>query len=129
MDAQVELLQALADPTRLRLLNLLMQTEEVCVCELVDALHLAQYNVSRHLQALLEVDLLEHRRSGKWIYYRIKRKLTPYQRTLLRAVEQLREEREEFRKDESRAVGRLKLRRNGLCCVGLVQRINSGRSR
>ncbi|MGD1156796.1 MAG: metalloregulator ArsR/SmtB family transcription factor [Terriglobia bacterium] len=120
MDAQVELFQALGDPTRLRLVNLLTQTGEICVCELVDALELPQYNVSRHLQILLKAGWLEDRKVGKWVYYRVARDLKPYHRSLLRAIDQLREEREDFRRDEQRASRRLKLRRGGLCCVGLV---------
>jgi ArsR family transcriptional regulator len=122
MDAQVELLQALSDPTRLRLMNLLAQTGEVCVCELVDALGLPQYNVSRHLQILLRAGWLEDRKMGKWVYYRVARNLKPYHRSLLRAVDQLREERADFRRDEAQASRRLKLRREGMCCVGLVSR-------
>ena len=52
MDRHAESIQVLGEPTRLRLLNLLAQTGEVCVCELVDALQLPQYNVSRHLSVL-----------------------------------------------------------------------------
>jgi ArsR family transcriptional regulator len=120
MDAQVELFQALGDPTRLRLVNLLTQTGEICVCELVDALELPQYNVSRHLQILLKAGWLEDRKVGKWVYYRVARDLKPYHRSMLRAIDQLREEREDFRRDEQRASRRLKLRRDGMCCVGLV---------
>ncbi len=120
MDRHVELFQALGDATRLRLLNLLTQTGEVCVCELVDALELPQYNVSRHLQILLKAGWLEDRKVGKWVYYGIARELKPHQRSVLQAIDQLREEREDFRRDEQRASRRLKLRRGGLCCVGLV---------
>ncbi len=123
MDRDAEILQALADPTRLRLLNLLTQTGEVCVCELVDALEVPQYNISRHLHILATAGWVEDRRVGKWIYYQVARDLKPYQRTLLRALELLGAEREDFRQDEARAGRRLKLRRGGLCCVGLVTRI------
>jgi len=126
MDAQVELFQALGDPTRLRLVNLLTQTGEICVCELVDALELPQYNVSRHLQILLKAGWLEDRKVGKWVYYRMARDLKPYHRSILRAIDQLREEREDFRRDEQRASRRLKLRRDGMCCVGLVSTVGSG---
>jgi ArsR family transcriptional regulator len=131
MDRDAEVFQSLADPTRLRLLNLLLQTGEICVCELADALRVPQYNVSRHLQILARAGLLEDRRVGKWIYYRIARDLRPYQRAVLRAVEQLREGRDDFQQDEARAGRRLKLRRDGACCVGLVtvqQRFKSPRS-
>jgi ArsR family transcriptional regulator len=126
MDAQVELFQALGDATRLRLVNLLTQTGEICVCELVDALELPQYNVSRHLQILLKAGWLEDRKVGKWVYYRMARDLKPYHRSILRAIDQLREEREDFQRDEARASRRLKLRRDGLCCVGLVSTIEGG---
>ena len=120
MDAHAEVFQSLAEPTRLRLLNLLMQTGEVCVCELSDALQIPQYNVSRHLQILVQAGFLEDRKLGKWVYYGLSGNLKPCHRLLLRAVEQLREEREDFIQDEKRASRRLKLRRGGLCCVGLV---------
>ena len=119
MDDHADVFQCLADPTRLRLLNVLMQAGEVCVCELVHALRLPQYGVSRHLQKLVGAGLLQARRQGKWIYYRIHGKLRPYQRALLRAVEQLGAERPDFEEDLERAGRRLKLRRDGACCVGL----------
>ncbi len=125
MDPHATQLESLADPTRLRLLNLLDQTEEICVCELVDALGIPQYNISRHLRILLGAGWLEDRRCGKWVYYRIARKLRPFERLLLRAVAELREERDDFREDEARARRRLRLRQGGLCCVGLVSRVRS----
>ena len=120
MDNHAELFQSLAEPTRLRLLHILMQTGEVCVCELVQALRLPQYGVSRHLHKLVDAGLLEAHRRGKWIYYRVKGSLKPYQRALLRAVAQLGTERKDFGEDLERASRRLKLRRAGLCCVGLA---------
>ena len=128
MDRDAETFQALGDPTRLRLLNLLRQTGEVCVCELVDALRLPQYNISRHLQILRQAGLVDDRKRGKWVYYAISKNLEPYQRLLLRALDQLAEGREDFRQDETRAGRRLKLRRDGLCCVGLVQRIEAAKA-
>ncbi len=128
MDRDAEILQALADPTRMRLLNLLTQAVEICVCELVDALGVPQYTVSRHLNVLAAAGWVEDRRQGKWIYYRIARDLRPYQKTLLNALGQLREERDDFHQDESRAGRRLEFRRGGVCCVGLVTRIGEALS-
>ncbi len=119
MDRDAEVFQSLAEPTRLRLLNILRQAGEVCVCELVDALQVPQYNVSRHLHVLAQAGLLDDRRCGKWIYYRIAKDLKPYQRALLRALAELRDERQDFQQDEARASRRLKLRRDGACCLGL----------
>lgn len=123
MDRDSEILQALADPTRLRLLNLLTQAVEICVCELVDALKIPQYKVSRHLSILASTGWVEDRRVGKWIYYRVSRNLRPYQMALLKALRQMRDEREDFRLDEARAARRLESRRGGVCCVGLVTKI------
>jgi ArsR family transcriptional regulator len=123
MDRDAEVLQALGDTTRLRLLNLLEQAREICVCELVDALQLPQYKVSRHLQVLTNAGWLQDRRRGKWVYYRISPDLKPFQHDLLRAIGRLREGRDDFRQDEARAGRRLMLRREGLCCVGLVAKI------
>jgi len=128
MDRDAEIFQALGDPTRLRLLNLLRQAGGICVCEFVDALRLPQYNVSRHLQILRQAGLVDDHKRGKWVYYAISKDLEPYQRLLLRALDQLGEGREDFRQDETRAGRRLKLRRDGLCCVGLVQRIGAAKA-
>ena len=120
MDDPTEVFQCLADPTRRRLLNVLLQAGEICGCELVQALRLPQYGVSRHLQKLVGAGLLQARRQGKWIYYRIQGSLKPYQRALLRAVAHLGTERKDFGEDLERAGRRLKLRRAGVCCVGLT---------
>jgi ArsR family transcriptional regulator len=66
-------LDAMTDPTRLRLLRLLRQ-EELCVCELVDTLRMPQYKISRHLRNLRAVGLVEARRDGRWMHYRLGRR-------------------------------------------------------
>lgn len=63
--------KALADQTRLRILMLLVGKEELCVCELTQALELAQPKISRHLAVLRESGLLLDRKSGLWVYYRL----------------------------------------------------------
>ena len=60
----------LTDLTRLRLLRLLCQ-QELCVCELVDTLRMPQYKISRHLRSLRAVGLVEARRDGRWMHYRL----------------------------------------------------------
>jgi ArsR family transcriptional regulator, arsenate/arsenite/antimonite-responsive transcriptional repressor len=68
----VRLLAALADPTRLRLLNL-MDGREVCVCYFVEILKQGQPKISRHLAYLRRAGIVEARREGKWMHYRIER--------------------------------------------------------
>src|SRR2546421_11223037 len=68
-DVPAFLFKTLADPTRLRLLNLLAGGE-TCVCELTDTLRVVQPKVSRHLAHLKRAGLVEARRNGKWTHYR-----------------------------------------------------------
>ncbi|HEY6445386.1 MAG TPA: metalloregulator ArsR/SmtB family transcription factor [Acidobacteriaceae bacterium] len=64
------LLAALADRTRLRLLNL-MNGKEVCVCYFVEILGQSQPKISRHLAYLRRAGVVAARREGKWMNYRI----------------------------------------------------------
>jgi ArsR family transcriptional regulator, arsenate/arsenite/antimonite-responsive transcriptional repressor len=68
----VKLFAAFADPTRLRLLNL-MNGREVCVCYFVEILKQGQPKISRHLAYLRRAGIVEARREGKWMHYRIDR--------------------------------------------------------
>jgi ArsR family transcriptional regulator len=64
------LFAALADPTRLRLLNLI-GGHEVCVCYFVEILRQGQPKISRHLAYLRRAGIVAARREGKWMHYRI----------------------------------------------------------
>jgi ArsR family transcriptional regulator, arsenate/arsenite/antimonite-responsive transcriptional repressor len=64
------LFAALADRTRLRLLNL-MNGKEVCVCYFVEILGQSQPKISRHLAYLRRAGIVTARREGKWAYYKI----------------------------------------------------------
>lgn len=64
------LFRALADRTRLRLLSLMGDTE-VCVCFFVEILQTNQPKISRHLAYLRKAQIVEARREGKWMHYRI----------------------------------------------------------
>ena len=64
------LFRALADRTRLRLLNLMFD-EEICVCFLVEVLGAHQPKISRHLAYLRRAGLVAARREGKWMHYRV----------------------------------------------------------
>jgi ArsR family transcriptional regulator len=68
--ALATLFAALADPTRLRLLNL-MAGREVCVCYFVEILRQGQPKISRHLAYLRNAGIVSARREGKWMHYRI----------------------------------------------------------
>jgi ArsR family transcriptional regulator len=69
-EATAALFRSLADPARVRIVNLLASSEEaVCVCELTPALGLSQPTVSHHLKKLTSAGLLEREERGKWAYY------------------------------------------------------------
>lgn len=74
---------ALADETRLRLLNL-MRESEVCVCFLVEVLGESQPKISRHLAYLRNAGIIEARRNGKWIHYKIIKSPDAYAAQVLR---------------------------------------------
>lgn len=76
---------ALADRTRLRLLNLLA-AGEICVCFFVESLDATQPKISRHLAYLRRAGIVAARRDGKWIHYRIERPSDAQRAMLLDAV-------------------------------------------
>ncbi len=71
--ATAEVFKALADPARVRIVNVLATTgEPVCVCNLIEPLGLSQPTVSHHLKKLMDVGLLEREQRGKWAYFSLK---------------------------------------------------------
>src|SRR5438874_10424897 len=63
--------KALADPTRVAIVNRLAAADEVCVCDFVASLDLAQPTISHHLKVLRDAGLVEASRRGTWAYYRL----------------------------------------------------------
>jgi ArsR family transcriptional regulator len=68
VDELNQLGQAIADPTRVRVLAALLRSE-LCVCELVDALEISQSTLSSHLQVLRLTGMVRTRKDGRWVYY------------------------------------------------------------
>jgi ArsR family transcriptional regulator len=80
-------LKALGDETRLRIMALLLDGTEYCVCDLMAALELPQSTVSRHLAYLKHNGWLQDRRHNRWIYYRLRAEtISPLQRQILAAL-------------------------------------------
>ncbi|MFO7172184.1 MAG: metalloregulator ArsR/SmtB family transcription factor [Bacillota bacterium] len=69
MEEHIRLLKTLADPTRLKILKLVL-AEELCVCELQSLLSISQPAVSQHLAKLKAAGLVRERKAGMWTYYR-----------------------------------------------------------
>jgi ArsR family transcriptional regulator len=71
--ATAELFRALADPARVRIVNLLARSgEPVCACNLNEPVGLAQPTVSHHLKKLSDVGLVEREQRGKWAYFSLR---------------------------------------------------------
>jgi ArsR family transcriptional regulator, arsenate/arsenite/antimonite-responsive transcriptional repressor len=101
--AMENLFSALADRTRLRLLSL-MATGEVCVCFFVEVLNQSQPKISRHLAYLRNAGVVEARRDGKWMHYRI---VEPKDANAARIFNEVRSwliEDEEMKRDRERLV-------------------------
>ncbi len=94
--------------------------KELCVCELVDALVLPQYEVSRHLAALKTVGLVTDRREGLWAYYSIpdSARKDPLLGGLLDLIAAQTGAAREIQRDLARVERRLTLRAGGRCVVG-----------
>ncbi len=97
---------ALADDSRLRLLHLL-KDGETCVCYLQEVLQTNQPKISRHLAYLKRAGLVEARREGKWMHYRLKKLEPGLQSVLSQALRHLQKD-PQIKKDAQRL--------NQVCC-------------
>ena len=95
------LFRALADPTRLRLLNLIAD-REICVCFLVEILRIGQPKVSRHLAYLRRAGIVESRREGKWMHYRLVAPRDDAARSILQETLKHLKQKPQMRRDVSR---------------------------
>ena len=102
MENIAQLFQSLDDETRLRILALLLEEDELCVCDIVAVLQLPQSTVSRQLSLLKAAGWLKDRREGVWILYSITRSLGPIQQFLLPVLRNFLPSSEAAREDRER---------------------------
>ena len=121
----VEFTKALADPTRWRIVRLVMD-EALCVCELADILDMPQSSVSSHVQVIRKAGLLESEKCEKWTYFRIEANY----RNLLRKMEQFFSDTgdEAWSTDAKKSAARLE-KRAGSCCPGPVKLASRNRAK
>ncbi len=93
--------KALADPTRIRLINLLVQGE-LCVCDLMHVLHMGQSKISRHLAYLKEAGFIQSRKQGVWRYYALIPPRHRFHRRLLHCLSTCFDEATPIQRDEAR---------------------------
>ncbi len=119
----LNLLKALTDETRLRIINLFIKSgENLCVCELMDALKLPQYTVSKALAVLRSANLLSTEKEGTWVYYKLNKNKPEYKKlfSFLKSYLNL----DVFLEDEIRLNERLLLRENNKCVIGIIPEKN-----
>lgn len=104
------LFKALADATRLRILGLLL-AGEVCVCDIHESLKIPQPKASRHLAYLRRTGLVETRREGLWIHYRLGKLADPVLAAIVDAVRHALTHADTVRRDAER------LQKRTGCCV------------
>jgi ArsR family transcriptional regulator, arsenate/arsenite/antimonite-responsive transcriptional repressor len=84
VDASVEVLKALADPTRLQMVGVLKRaTQPLCICDFTAAFDLSQPTISHHMGKLKDAGLVEVTKSGIWACYRLARNLDARTRAML----------------------------------------------
>jgi ArsR family transcriptional regulator len=110
LDRMEAVFKALADATRLRILGLLL-TGEVCVCDIHESLKVPQPKASRHLAYLRHAGLVETRRDGLWVHYRLGELEDPVLATIADAVRHALTHVEIIRRDAER------LQKRTGCCA------------
>ena len=109
--------KAFADPSRIRILMALRE-QELCVCELCDALGATQSTLSTHLQVIRKAGLVTARKQGKWMYYAIAPEAQRVVTGMFQCFSESLKNDAALRRDEKKLSQRLALRDNGACCVG-----------
>jgi ArsR family transcriptional regulator, arsenate/arsenite/antimonite-responsive transcriptional repressor len=104
--------KAFSDPTRLRILHVLLEGE-LCVGDLVGILQVPQPKVSRHLSYLRRVGLVEARKNGLWNFYKLARPRTTFHRSLVACLSSCFFSVPGIQSDARRAG---KIRKAGGCC-------------
>ncbi len=107
------LFQSFADQTRLRILHLLSQQKELCVCDITKSLTLPQSKISRHLAYLRNAKLIDVRKDGLWRHYRLRSPQGGFHKSLITCLKSCFSEVQILKKDRARLS---KLKKRGEAC-------------
>lgn len=119
MKNAVEIFKSISDETRLRIVNLFIKSgRNLCVCELMDALQIPQYSISKALTILKNAGLFNTEKIGTWVYYELNRNIGQ-NKNLFAFLENYLSS-EIFVEDEWRLNNRLLLRESDKCVVGII---------
>ncbi len=116
-----KIFKALSDDNRLRIVTLLGGCRKsLCVCEMVEALNLPQYLLSKQLNILKKVGLVQCQKRGKWAYYSLSRQNRTIHTPLLKfIIKDLKDPR--FIEDQENLKARLSLREGDFCVIGFTR--------
>lgn len=122
-------LKAAGDPTRTRILKML-ETKELCVCQIQAVLQLAPSTVSKHLALLKASGLVDDRKDGRWVHYALASEdHNPYAKSVLRLIRGALVRDSKILEDSRRLKDVLKVPVVDLCAVIPAERIMTGSSR
>jgi len=106
--------KALADANRVRIL-MFLRHGELCLCQIIEILGLAPSTVSKHMTVLYQAGIVETRKEGRWMYYRLPKKNSPSGRNLLKWLENDLAEDERIAADEKKLKAVRKIPKQDLC--------------
>ena len=116
MKKRAQIFKALGDETRLRIMALLIDGEELCVCDIMAALNLPQSTVSRHLSNLRNVGLVVDRRKGVWMNYRINQKEIEHASAIFKLLARILAGIKQSAEDRRHLKEHLKIKKQQQCC-------------
>ena len=116
MKKRAQIFKALGDETRLRIMALLIGGDELCVCDIMAALNLPQSTVSRHLSNLRNAGLVNDRRQGVWMNYRINQQEIEYASAIFKLLTRILAGLEQADKDRRHLKEHLEIKKQKLCC-------------
>lgn len=73
MDKMTAIFKALSDRNRLRIVSALLNQNELCACQVTELIQVTGATASRHMGVLISSGLVESRKDGRWVYYRVRR--------------------------------------------------------
>ena len=117
MNDVVLLGKALSDPTRVRILYALLQSD-LCVCEMVDALEMGQSTLSSHLQTIRQAGVVETSRRHKMVSYALTAEARPLIDAIIASNRSALEADRRIARDQVRVQERIQLRKNDVCVLG-----------
>lgn len=93
MDRFINIFKSLSDKTRIRILHILLRVEkELCICEIMDTLQMAQYNVSKHMKELKIAGLVKERKEGRFVFYSLVQQKDKFYKYIIRTINSIPEE-------------------------------------